>query len=131
MLFDVSFAGTVKLNAVSLEALKYSCVLDVADTGEKTLEEVGTILGLTRERVRQIEAIACSKLKEQADPKYVDCLEGDGSNISTDTPRIREYRRSCSQCSKVFYSSKRRAFFCSSVCYHKSRKPALQLEAAE
>ena len=32
-----------------------SCALDVADMGGLTMEEVGTVLGVTRERVRQIE----------------------------------------------------------------------------
>lgn len=32
-----------------------SCTLDVADLGGSTLEEVGRILGVARERVRQIE----------------------------------------------------------------------------
>lgn len=40
-----------------------SCSLDVADTGGKTLEEVGQILHLTRERIRQIEIQAILKLR--------------------------------------------------------------------
>ena len=32
-----------------------TCILDVVENGEKTLEEVGQILGITRERVRQVE----------------------------------------------------------------------------
>jgi hypothetical protein len=32
-----------------------SCVLDICDKGGATLEEVGSIMNLTRERVRQIE----------------------------------------------------------------------------
>jgi hypothetical protein len=35
--------------------LPESCCLDVADRGSQTLEQVGEILGITRERVRQIE----------------------------------------------------------------------------
>lgn len=32
-----------------------SCVLDVADRGGATLEEVADIIGVSRERIRQIE----------------------------------------------------------------------------
>jgi hypothetical protein len=43
-----------------------SCSLDVADAGPSTLEEVGATLGLTRERVRQIEESALRKVKLRA-----------------------------------------------------------------
>lgn len=39
-----------------------SCVLDLAEKGGLTLEEVGDIMGLTRERIRQIEQKAERKL---------------------------------------------------------------------
>jgi hypothetical protein len=38
-----------------IEAMKYTCALDVADLGGVTLEEAGGMLSITRERIRQIE----------------------------------------------------------------------------
>ena len=37
---------------------QHSCALDVADEGPHTLEQLGDLLGLTRERMRQIESLA-------------------------------------------------------------------------
>jgi hypothetical protein len=45
-----------------------SCVLDVADQGYHTLDEVGRILGLTRERIRQIETSAVDKIQSAVGP---------------------------------------------------------------
>lgn len=36
--------------------MSQTCSLDALSGGEKTLEEIGEILGITRERVRQIES---------------------------------------------------------------------------
>jgi hypothetical protein len=49
--------GSIKLNFPDLEPweLKQTCALDVADDGGHTLEEVGDITNLTRERIRQLE----------------------------------------------------------------------------
>lgn len=40
---------------VDLEAMPETCWLDVAERGEHTLEQIGTFLNVTRERVRQVE----------------------------------------------------------------------------
>lgn len=48
------------------EHMSDSCVLDVADRDGQTLHEVGQILNLTRERIRQLEVRALSKLHPDA-----------------------------------------------------------------
>ena len=57
--------GSIKLNFPDLEVweMKETCSLDVADRGGITLEEVGEILNLTRERIRQVEVRGLLKLK--------------------------------------------------------------------
>ena len=57
--------GSIKLNFPDLEVweMKETCALDVADKGGITLEEVGEILNLTRERIRQVEVRGLLKLK--------------------------------------------------------------------
>lgn len=49
--------GSLKINFPEREPweLSETCALDVADRAGMTLEEVGQILNLTRERIRQIE----------------------------------------------------------------------------
>ncbi|MFZ5894690.1 MAG: sigma factor-like helix-turn-helix DNA-binding protein [Myxococcota bacterium] len=42
------------------------CALAVANEGPHTLEEIAQVLGLTRERVRQIEESAIAKLRGKA-----------------------------------------------------------------
>lgn len=45
------------------EAWGNNCALDHAARGDMTLEEVGEVMGLTRERIRQIESSALAKLR--------------------------------------------------------------------
>jgi len=70
--------GAIKLNFPDLEVwdLGESCALDVADRGGTTLEDVGAIMNLTRERIRQVEVKALAKLEALRDMmalrEYVD-----------------------------------------------------------
>ncbi len=61
--------GSIKLNFPDLEVweLSETCSLDVADRGGITLEEVGELLNLTRERIRQVEAAGLEKLRTEYD----------------------------------------------------------------
>ena len=60
-------SGAIKLNFPHLEVweMAETCALDVADRGGTTLEEVGAILNLTRERIRQVEVRGLHKIKTQ------------------------------------------------------------------
>ncbi|GAC1361885.1 MAG: hypothetical protein NVSMB47_14110 [Polyangiales bacterium] len=57
--------GAIKLNFPDLEVweMTETCSLDVADRGGTTLEEVGAIMNLTRERIRQVEVKGLAKLQ--------------------------------------------------------------------
>ncbi len=61
--------GSIKLNFPDREVweLDETCALDVADRGGITLEEVGAIMNLTRERIRQVETRGLLKLRAVAD----------------------------------------------------------------
>lgn len=59
--------GSIKLNFPDREVweLPETCALDIADRGGITLEEVGQVAGITRERVRQIEDKILLKLRPE------------------------------------------------------------------
>lgn len=61
--------GAIKLNFPDLEVweLSESCSLDIADHGGTTLEDVGAIMNLTRERIRQVEVKALAKIEALTD----------------------------------------------------------------
>ena len=69
--------GSIKLNFPDKEIweLAYTCALDVAEKGGITLEEVGEIMNLTRERIRQVETRGLMKLREatEAEPPLHGC----------------------------------------------------------
>ena len=64
---DVSArTGAIKLNFPDLEVwdMNETCALDIADRGGTTLEDVGAIMNLTRERIRQVEVRGLCKIKD-------------------------------------------------------------------
>jgi len=62
--------GSIKINFPDLEPweLAQTCALDVADGGGLTLEEIGLITNLTRERVRQVEVRGLLTLRARSNP---------------------------------------------------------------
>lgn len=56
--------GSIKLNFPDMEVweLSESCAMDVAERGGTTLERVGELMNLTRERIRQLEVEALHRL---------------------------------------------------------------------
>lgn len=58
-------SGSIKMNFPDLEVweMTETCALDVADRGGITLEDVGVLLNLTRERIRQVERSGIDKLR--------------------------------------------------------------------
>ena len=71
--------GSIKLNFPHLEVgeMEHTCSLDVAERGGMTLEEVGHILNLTRERVRQVEVAGLEKLRETGIMEDISRVFGD------------------------------------------------------
>lgn len=62
---DVSRNGSIKFQFPDLEVCEMteSCALDVAEKGDVTLEKLGEIMNLTRERARQLESEAMCSAK--------------------------------------------------------------------
>lgn len=86
-----------------------SCALDIADGGESTLEDIAQVFGLTRERVRQIEAKALKQIRERKMGRVLAELAPEGRTVDArrshtpsrdadapaggNVPQEREYRR--------------------------------------
>src|SRR5688572_5063650 len=84
--------GAIKLNFPDLEVweLAESCALDVADRGGTTLEDVGAIMNLTRERIRQVEVKALAKMEALADMEALREYVEEGPNGKRRLPKITE-----------------------------------------
>lgn len=57
----------LKLNHPDIEPgdMRDSCSLDLAERGGMTLEEIGWVMNLTRERIRQIELSVIDKIRDE------------------------------------------------------------------
>ena len=79
--------GSIKLNFPDLEVkdLQETCALDVAERGGITLEEVGDIMNLTRERIRQVEVSGLDKLRS-GEADLVTFLDGKELMVGGRTP---------------------------------------------
>ena len=79
--------GSIKINFPDKEVwqLEETCALDVAERGGITLEEVGDIMNLTRERIRQVEVSGLDKLR-QGDASLETFLDGHELVVGGPTP---------------------------------------------
>lgn len=74
--------GAIKLNFPHLEVWEMveTCSNDVADRGPHTLEQVGALVNLTRERVRQIENRAGQNRQAQKIAKEIEFTDHDNES---------------------------------------------------
>lgn len=67
---DVHKTGKIKYNLGRIEPWDVppgqSCALDLAELGAMTLEDTGTVMGLTRERVRQLQDVMLEHAREES-----------------------------------------------------------------
>jgi hypothetical protein len=69
---DVRGDGILRFNFPGKEPHEVfqSCALDLAEDGLRTLEQVALLMGMSKERARQIEEVAFAKLKGQLKQEY-------------------------------------------------------------
>ena len=100
--YDVSHNGAIKDNFPHLEIdeLPETCALDVASTRERTLEELGALTNMTRERVRQIETIALAKIRmtdtaRQLVSDYANDPDVSNGGVGSGNRSMHVYTREC------------------------------------
>ena len=63
LFLDVRADGGIRENFNNPEEMLATCSLDLAEDGPRTLDQVSVLMGMSRERVRQIEEQALVKLR--------------------------------------------------------------------
>ena len=71
LFLDVRADGVIKLNFPGREPdeMTASCSLDLSDDGPRTLDAVAVLMGMSRERARQIEDRAMSQIRRDYYPQ--------------------------------------------------------------
>ena len=74
---DVRGDGVLRINFPNLEPdeMIASCALDMSEDGPRTLDQVASLMGMSKERARQLESAAFEKLRRSLDSKKHDDLE--------------------------------------------------------
>jgi hypothetical protein len=74
---DVRGDGVLRINFPEREPeeLMASCALDMSEDGPRTLDQVAALMGMSKERARQIEASAFAKLRVALGSREYDDLE--------------------------------------------------------
>lgn len=67
---DITDSGSIRFpfgdDPQALLTMEHTCALDVAESGGLTLEKVAKLTNVTRERVRQVEQVAMTKMRYEA-----------------------------------------------------------------
>jgi hypothetical protein len=74
---DVRGDGVLRINFPEREPdeLMASCALDMAEDGPRTLDQVAALMGMSKERARQLEASAFAKIRKELGRREYDDLD--------------------------------------------------------
>ena len=76
---DIREDGKLKLNFPDKEPdeVSASCALDLAEDGPRTLDSIAALMGMSKERARQLEAAAFEKLYERLPRQNAEIMDED------------------------------------------------------
>ncbi len=112
--------GSIKINFPDLEVWEMAdtCSLDVADRAGITLEEVGKIMNITRERTRQLEEEACTQLVRSGEADVLrDYVEQESPQrtprrIAQEDGSVAYADKNCVRCGEKFTPGGPRSEYC-------------------